>query len=84
MKNYAVFFNTITTKRRTLRKLALKQACKKFVLCTVKVFYQNLLRRKWFARIRSGNFNLKDNSGSGRPISEKVYEIREKLQQGRY
>ena len=79
MKNCTIFFNIITTKRRTLRKLL-----KKFVLCTVKVFYQNLLPRKWFARIRSGNFNVKDNSGSTRPISEKADKIREKLQQDRH
>ena len=40
--------------------------------------------QKWFARIRSGNFNLKDNSRSGRPISEKAVKIREKLQQDRH
>ena len=76
MKNCAIFCNTITTKRRTLRKFV-----KKFVLCTVKLFYQNLLR---FARIPSGNFNLKGNSGSGRLISEKADKIREKLQQDRH
>ena len=75
MKNCAIFCNTITTKGRTLRRLE-----KKFVLCTVKVFNQNLMRRKWFARIRSGNFNLKDNSRSGCPISEKADKIRENLQ----
>ena len=79
MKSCAIFCNTITTKGRTLRKLV-----KEFVLCTVKVFYQKLLRRKWFARIRSGNFNVKDNSGSSRPISEKADKIREKLQQDRH
>ena len=40
--------------------------------------------QKWFARIRSGNFNVKDNSGSGRPMSEKADKIHEKLQQDRH
>ena len=71
MKNCAIFCNTITTEGRTLRRLV-----KKFVLCTVK--------RKWFARIRSGSFNLKDNSRSGCPISEKADKIRENLQQDRH
>ena len=79
MKSCAIFCNTITTKGRTLRRLV-----KKFVLCMVKVFYQNLLRRKWFTRIRSGNFNVKDNSRFGCPISEKADKIREKLQQDRH
>ena len=40
--------------------------------------------QKWFARIRSGNFNVKDNLRSGRQISEKADEFREKLQQDRH
>ena len=40
--------------------------------------------QKWLARIRSGNFNLKDNSRSGCPISEKADKIRKNLQQDRH
>ena len=40
--------------------------------------------QKWFGRFRSGNFNVKHDSRSGRPISEKADEIREKVQQDIY
>ena len=40
--------------------------------------------QKWFARIRSGNFNVKDNLRSGRQISEKADEFRENLHQDRH
>ena len=60
------------------------QACGKICTMYVESILSKSAAQKWFARIRSGNFNLKDNSGSGRPISEKADKIREKLQQDRY
>ena len=36
--------------------------------------------RKWFARFRTGNFNVKDEPRSGRPITEKSDEIMEKVE----
>ncbi|EFN78260.1 Histone-lysine N-methyltransferase SETMAR, partial [Harpegnathos saltator] len=38
----------------------------------------------WFARFRSGNFDVKDKSRSGRPITEKADEILEKVQQDKH
>ena len=43
----------------------------------------NSAAQKCFAHIRSGNFNLKDNSRSGRQISEKADEFREKFHKDR-
>ena len=40
--------------------------------------------RKQFGRFRSGNFNLKDVSRSGRPIIEKADEVVENVQQDRH
>ena len=37
--------------------------------------------RKWFARFRSSNFHVKDDSRSSSPISENADEIHEKVQQ---
>ena len=51
--------------------------------CTVKVLYQNLMSGNGF-RFHSGNFNVKDESPSGRPFSEKADEIPEKVQQDRF
>ena len=60
------------------------QAYEKICAVYGKSIFSKSAAQKWFARIRSGNFNLKDNSGSGRPISEKTDKIREKLQQDRH
>ena len=40
--------------------------------------------QQWFARFRSGNFDVKDAPRSGRPIVEKVDEIMEKIDQDRH
>ena len=37
--------------------------------------------RKWFARFRSKNFDVKDKPRSGRPITERSDEILEKIEQ---
>jgi len=39
---------------------------------------------KWFARFRSGNFDVKDAPRSGRPIVEKVDEIPQKIEEDRH
>ena len=40
--------------------------------------------RKWFARFRSGNFDVKDAPRSGRPCTEKVDEILAKVKEDRH
>ena len=40
--------------------------------------------RKWFARFRSRNFDVKDEPRSNRPITEKSDEILEKIEQDRH
>ncbi|XP_037929961.1 histone-lysine N-methyltransferase SETMAR-like [Teleopsis dalmanni] len=40
--------------------------------------------RKWFARFRSGNLDVKNAPRSGRPITDKVDEIMEKVQIDRH
>jgi len=38
----------------------------------------------WFKRFQSGNFDVKDAPHSGRPITGKVDEIMEKIEQDRH
>ena len=40
--------------------------------------------QNWFARFRSGNFDVKDESRPGRPIHEKVDEILKKIEVDRH
>ena len=40
--------------------------------------------RKWFACFCSRNFDVKDEPPSGRPITEKNYEILEKIERDRH
>lgn len=40
--------------------------------------------KRWFARFRSGNFDVKDAPRSGRPITEKVDEILQKIYEDRH
>lgn len=40
--------------------------------------------REWFARFRSGNFDVKDAPRSGRPIVENIDEIMQKVEQDRH
>ncbi|CAK9813192.1 Histone-lysine N-methyltransferase SETMAR [Anthophora plagiata] len=60
------------------------QACEKICAVYGEVFLSKSAARKWFARFRSGNFNVKDESRSGRPITEKADEILEKVQQDKH
>ena len=60
------------------------QASKKICAVYGKSILSKSAAQKCFARIRSGNFNLKDNSRSGCPISEKADKIRENLQHARH
>ena len=62
----------------------LRKLVKKFFTMHGESILSKSAAQKCFARICSGNFNVKDNSGSGRPISEKADKIREKLQQDRH
>ncbi|CAH2103465.1 unnamed protein product [Euphydryas editha] len=40
--------------------------------------------QEWFARFRSGNFDVKDAPRSGRPVTEKVDEILQLMEQDRH
>ncbi|XP_014468373.1 PREDICTED: putative uncharacterized protein FLJ37770 [Dinoponera quadriceps] len=40
--------------------------------------------RKWFARFRTGNFDVKSEPRSGRPITEKSDEIMEKVERDKH
>jgi len=40
--------------------------------------------QSWFKRFQSGNFDVKDAPRSGRPITKKVNEIMEKIEQDRH
>jgi len=40
--------------------------------------------QSWFKRFQSENFDVKDTLRSGRPITEKVDEIMEKVEQDRH
>ena len=49
--------------------------------------YESLNERQcqnWFARFRSGNFNVKDEPRPGRPIVEKVDQILQKIKVDRH
>jgi len=66
-------------KARMLHRLV-----KKFALFTVKVLYQNQQHEKWFARFRTGNFDVKDEPRSGRSITEKSDEIIVKVERDKH
>ena len=57
---------------------------KKFALFTVKILYQNQQHGKRFARFRAGNFDVKDEPRSGRPITEKSDEIMVKIERDKH
>jgi len=54
------------------------QAAKK--ICDVYGHDAIRVAQSWFKRFQSGNFDIKDASHSGRPITEKVEEIMEKIE----
>lgn len=60
------------------------QACEKICAVYGEGTLSKSAARKWFARFRSGNFDVKDESRSGRPITEKADEILEKVQQDKH
>ncbi|XP_012058970.1 PREDICTED: histone-lysine N-methyltransferase SETMAR-like [Atta cephalotes] len=61
-----------------------KQTCRK--ICEVYGADAVSERRtqEWFFRFRSGNFEVKDRSRSGRPVTEKVDEILQLVEQDRH
>lgn len=60
------------------------QACDKICAVYGEDTLSKFVARKWFARVCSGNFNVKDESRCGRPITEKSDEILEKVQQDKH
>lgn len=60
------------------------QACEKICAVYGDTALSKSAARKWFARFRSGNFDVKDAPRSGRPAFEKVDEILEKVDQDRH
>jgi len=60
------------------------QACEKICAVYGEGALSKSAARKWFARFRSGNFDVKDEPRSGRPVTEKVDEILEKVQQDKH
>jgi len=59
------------------------QACEK-----IYAIYEDILSksaaRKWFARFRAGNFDVKDEPRSSRPITEKSNEIMVKVERDKH
>jgi len=56
------------------------QACKKICAIYDKDTLSKSAARKWFVRFRAGNFDVKDESPSGRPITKKSDEIMVKVE----
>ena len=50
----------------------------------VKVLFLKLAARKWFVRFHSGNFDVKNELRSVRPITEKDNGILENFEQDRH
>ena len=55
------------------------QACEQICGVYGKGTVSKLAARKWFVRFRSGNFDVKDEPRSDRPITEKVMKFSKKL-----
>lgn len=60
------------------------QACEKICAVYGEGTLSKSAARKWFARFRSGNFNVKDEPRSGRPITDKADEILEKVKHDKH
>jgi len=62
------------------------QVCEK--ICAIYAIYEDILSkstaRKWFARFRAGNFDVKDEPRSDRPITEKSDEIMVKVERDKH
>ncbi|KAG5323495.1 SETMR methyltransferase, partial [Pseudoatta argentina] len=56
------------------------QDCKK--ICVI--YGEDTLARKWFARFRTRNFDVKDEPRSGRSITEKSDKITEKVKRDKH
>jgi len=66
-------------KARMLHRLV-----KKFALFTMKISLSKSATQKWFARFRAGNFDVKDEPCSGRPITKKSDEIMVKVERDKH
>ena len=60
------------------------QDCKKICGVYSKGAVSKSAARKWLARYRSRNFDVKDEPRSGRPITKKSDKILEKIEQDRH
>ncbi|XP_011050932.1 PREDICTED: histone-lysine N-methyltransferase SETMAR-like [Acromyrmex echinatior] len=60
------------------------QACDKICATYGEDTLSKPTARKWFARFRPRNFDVKDEPRSGRPITEKSDEIMEKVKRDKY
>jgi len=59
------------------------QACEKICAIYGAKTLSKSAARKWFARFRAGNFDVKDESRSGRSITEKSDEIKKSVKVGK-
>jgi len=59
------------------------QACEKICAIYGARTLSKSAARKWFARFRAGNFDVKDESRSGRSITEKSDEIKKSVKVGK-
>jgi len=62
----------------------LHRLVKKFALFTMKISLSKSATQKWFARFRAGNFDVKDEPCSGRPITKKSDEIMVKVERDKH
>ena len=60
------------------------QACEKICAIYGEDTLSKSAARKWFARFRAGNFDVKDEPHSGRPITEKSNEIMVKVERDKH
>ncbi|KAG5324191.1 SETMR methyltransferase, partial [Acromyrmex heyeri] len=60
------------------------QACEKICAIYGEDTLSKSAARKWFARFRTRNFDVKDEPRSGRPITEKSDEIMEKVERDKH
>ena len=60
------------------------ESCRKILEVYGKNAVSERATQEWFARFRSGNQDVKDASRPGRPITEKVGEILQRVEQDRH
>ena len=68
----------------TIEKVNAAEACRKILEVYGKNTMSERTTQEWFARFRSGNQDVKDSSCPGRPITEKVGEILQLVEQDRH